>query len=92
VTFTFRVHALQRMFARGISTDDVRGVVGAGEVVEDYPTDHPYPSRLILGWAGTRPLHVVAAYNARDDESIIITVYEPDPARWEADFKTRKTP
>ena len=39
---------------------------------------------------GTRPLHVVVAYNAQDDEAIIITAYEPDAAQWDSTFKRRK--
>ena len=57
---------------------------------EDYPDDAPYPSRLLLGYAGTRPLHVVAADHATGGEQIIITVYEPDPAQWEPTFTLRK--
>ena len=86
----FRVHAIQRMFLREISVEDVRQVLDTGEVIEDYPDDTPYPSRLILGWRGNRPLHVVAAYNATDQEMIVITVYEPDPDRWEPGYKRRK--
>jgi hypothetical protein len=33
---------------------------------------------------------VVAADNRQADEVIVITVYEPDPALWEPDFKRRK--
>jgi hypothetical protein len=36
-----------------------------------------------------RPLHVVAAYNDADGETIVITVYEPDPALWSDDFRRR---
>lgn len=86
----FRVHAIQRMFERQISEDDVKCVLNTGQLVEDYPDDTPYPSRLILGWCGSRPLHVVAAYNRADDETIVITVYEPDPERWNAGFTVRK--
>ena len=43
-----------------------------------------------IGWRGDRPLHVVAAYNARDDEHIVITVYEPDAAQWDDGFRRRK--
>ena len=86
----FRVHALQRMFERRISVDDVFAVIGRGEVIEDYPDDRPYPSRLVLGWRRARPLHVVVAHNLNEDELIVITVYEPNPAFWEADFKRRK--
>ena len=50
----------------------------------------PYPSRLVLGWRGARPLHIVVADNIEDGERIIVTVYEPDPDQWEADFRRRK--
>ncbi|PJF26427.1 MAG: hypothetical protein CUN53_07885 [Phototrophicales bacterium] len=77
------------MFERNISLDDVREVVAHGEVIRVYPADKPFPSRLILGWTGKRPIHVVAADN--DEQNIIIiTVYEPDPDLWETDFKTKK--
>jgi len=78
------------MFQRKITGEDVRGVPANGEVIEDYPNDTPYPSRLLLGWTGTRPLHVVAADNAVGNEIIIVTAYEPDPLRWSADWKTRQ--
>ena len=56
--------------------------------------DTPYPSRLVLGWHGARPLHVVVAdnINIEDQEKIVVTVYEPDPGEWEPDFKRTKHP
>jgi len=84
----FRVHAIQRMAQRGITVEDVRRVLDRGEVIEDYPDDFPYPSALVLGSIGRRAIHVVAATTPA--ERIVITVYEPDPARWEPDFKRRK--
>lgn len=86
----YRVHAVQRMFERGISQDDVRVVLTVGEEIATYPHDAPYPSRLLLGWRGDRPIHVVVADNSQDDEQIVITVYEPDPLLWDAGFKRRK--
>jgi hypothetical protein len=61
------------MFERGINVAEVRYVVQAGEVIESYPEDSPYPSRLLLGWCGSRPLHVVIADNADAAELIVIT-------------------
>ena len=87
----FRVHAIQRMFQRRIGVDDVRHVLATGEVIEEYPSDYPYPSRLVLGWCGSRPIHVVMADNAEAQETMVITVYEPDPAHWEPGFKRRKS-
>jgi Domain of unknown function (DUF4258) len=88
----FRVHAIHRMFQRQITVADVRHVLATGEVIEDYPNDAPYPSRLWLGWCGPRPIHVVAAENTVDQETVIITVYEPDPSLWDASFRQRRTP
>jgi len=87
---TYRVHAVRRMFERGITEADVSKVLSGGEQIATYPDDTPYPSRLLLGWRGDRPLHVVAAYNAQDDEQIVVTVYEPDPALWDDGFRRRR--
>jgi len=86
----FRVHAVQRMFQRHISVADVRRVLDCGQELETYPNDQPFPSRLLLGWCERRPLHVVVAQNDVDDETIVITAYEPDPALWDAGFTRRR--
>ena len=86
----FRVQALQAMFRRNISKADVQYVLATGKTIETYPDDQPYPSRLVLGRPGTRPLHVVAADNPAEGETITITVYEPDSERWEPGFETRR--
>lgn len=87
----FSVHALQRMFERQLGVEDVEAVIESGEMIEDYPNDKPYPSWLVLAWRGARPVHVVVAHNLRDNELIVITVYEPDPELWETDFRRRRT-
>ena len=86
----FRFHALSRMFERKISEPDVLQVLSGGKVIEDYPTDQPYPSCLRLGFIKTRPLHVVTAEATTEATTIIITVYEPDLERWEPGFEKRK--
>ncbi len=86
----FRVHAIQRMFQRRVSEEEVRQVVTAGATIETYPEDKPFPSRLMLGWSGSRPLHVVVADNVATQETVIITVYHPDAEEWEAGFKRRR--
>jgi hypothetical protein len=89
IKLIFRKHALQRMFQRTIAVEEVRFVLENGKTIIDYPDDQPYPSRLVLGWQGTRPIHVVAA-DTEQGETIVITVYEPDPALWEPDFERKK--
>ncbi len=89
-TLVFRVHAIRRMFERDIGVAEVRHVVETGEVIETYPEEAPYPSRLLLGWSRSRPLHVVVADETEAGETIVVTVYEPDPALWDRDFCRRR--
>jgi hypothetical protein len=85
-----RRHAFQRMAARGISVADVLTVLRVGELIEDYPDDTPFPSRLLLGTASGRPLHVVAAHDTAADVTYVVTTYQPDPSEWDAEFKRRR--
>lgn len=86
----FRIHALQRMFERGITEPDVRDVLEHGETIEVYPDDLPFPSRLILGCCQGRPVHIVVSEDAAEHATVIVTVYEPDRSRWDATFKQRR--
>ncbi|MBN1964575.1 MAG: DUF4258 domain-containing protein [Anaerolineae bacterium] len=86
----FRTHAVLGMRERRVDEHAIRHVLQSGDVIEAYPDDRPYPSYLVLSWDRSRPLHVVAADNQAEQTTIIITVYEPDPERWEAGFRTRK--
>jgi hypothetical protein len=43
----------------------------------------------MLGFVGTRPLHVVVAYNVSEERTIAVTLYEPDPSQWSPDFRRR---
>ncbi len=86
----FRVHAIQRMFQRKITIEEVEQVLATGEVIEYYPEDTPFPSRLMLGWSGLRPIHLVAANNSAAKETIVITVYEPELSQWASGFRRRK--
>jgi uncharacterized protein DUF4258 len=76
------------MAERGIREEDVARVIVEGKEIESYPDDQPYPSRLLLGRVGNRPIHVVTA--TAEHEIIVITVYEPDPAFWEPGFGRRR--
>jgi hypothetical protein len=87
----FRQHAIQRMATRDIKPDEVRAVIAHGTVIARYDDDTPYPSRLMLGWINGRPLHVVAADNDDDGETIIITAYVPDPDLWDEDFRSKQS-
>ncbi len=86
----FRMHAVQRMFERKISVENVRQVLQSGEMIEDYSDEMPAPGGLISAKRGQRPIHVVLAENTEADELVVITVYEPDPSQWKPGFRSRK--
>jgi hypothetical protein len=86
----FRVHAVERIFERGISEKTVLRVLELGETIEDYSSEMQEPSRLILGFQGKRPLHIVISENQEIDEITVITVYTPHSDQWSRDFKRRR--
>lgn len=90
MALVFTRHARKRILERGIRTDEIRGATDASTVVEEYPDDKPYPSRLVLGWARGRPLHLVLAGPTVEGDTILVTLYEPDPERWEPGFVRRR--
>jgi hypothetical protein len=84
-------HADEETASDGLTFDEVAYSVLHGEVIEDYPTDRPYPSCLILGMTPAgHPVHSVWAYNKETGWAVLVTVYRPDPDRW-TDWRTRKT-
>jgi len=78
----YRLHAIQRMAERNVSTEELRKIIQNGKVIERYKSESPYLSRLILGQVNSRPLHVVITENDAENKIVVITVYEPDPRKW----------
>ncbi len=62
-----------------------------GEVIAEYPDGEPFPSFLIPGFVRCRPLHVVMAVERETKNCYIITAYDPDPALWKEDFRSRRS-
>ncbi|MFH0765980.1 MAG: DUF4258 domain-containing protein [Calditrichota bacterium] len=66
-----------------ILTSEVFEAMNHNQILEVYPDDNPYPRALILGTTSQgRPIHFVGAYDQESRQLIIVTVYQPDPARW----------
>lgn len=85
-------HAFEPMFQRGIPPETIESLIRLGEIIATYPDDHPYPSYLMLGQHDGAPIHAVIAMDTETGICQVVTVYRPDPARWDAAFKTRKQP
>ena len=90
--FVYSVHAVNRMFERDLTEQEIDAVVRMGEIIESYPDDQPLPSFLLLGRVVDRVVHVVLARDVKTRRCYVITAYEPDLARWEHDFKARRKP
>ena len=83
-------HADEESAADRIILDDILYSVGNGELIEDYPTDSPYPSCLVFGTTpNDLPVHSVWAYNETNSWCVLITVYRPDRNLW-IDWRQRR--
>lgn len=79
------------MFERNISVKSVVRALQSGVTVEDYSAEMPEPSRLILGFQGKRPFHLVTSENPEAGRITVITTYIPESNKWTSDFKSRKS-
>jgi hypothetical protein len=88
--FEFSKHAVDQLILRQITVQELREAIAGGQVIEDYPNDKYGPSCLICGYtARQRPLHIQCSYPSRPLIKVV-TVYQPDPEKWIADFTRRK--
>lgn len=88
----WRKHVLQKLAERGLEQSAVLEVLLTGERIRDYTEDRPFPSALLLGYVGGKPLHVVVACDETDRRAFIITAYEPSRDFFEADYRTKRKP
>jgi Domain of unknown function (DUF4258) len=79
------------MFERGISQKTVRRVAETGEIIEDFRDEPQAPSRLILGFQGKRPIHVVVFEKSQEDEMVIVTAYVPGSDQWKDHYRSRRS-
>jgi hypothetical protein len=84
-------HATIVRLERGVSIAEIEKALLNGEIIERYPDSEPYPSCLVLGWlTSSDPLHIVCSRGDLEPALRIVTLYEPEDALWESDYKTRK--
>ncbi len=72
-----------------MSESDLEDALRRGfRLVEHYPNDPFGESALVLVFVGGQPAHVVLS--PREEFCYLITVYVPDPERWNETFTKRK--
>ena len=88
--FEFSKHAVDQSILRQVRVQEIREAITNGQVIENYPEDKYGPSCLIYGLTrAQRPIHIQCSYPSRLLIKII-TVYEPNPKRWNNDFTQRR--
>jgi hypothetical protein len=89
--FEFSKHAADQTILRRIQVQEVREAIAKGQIIEDYPDDKYGPSCLISGLTlAQRFLHIQCSYPTRPLLKII-TLYEPDPRKWNDNFTQRRS-
>jgi len=80
----------EKLRRRRIGIREIEEAAHSGAIIEEYPSDPRGPSCLVLGRTEAgRAIHVVCG-TTQEGGLLIVTAYEPDPAEWEPDWKTRK--
>ena len=78
------------MVEREISFAEIDEMSDNLRIINEYEDDSPYPSCLAVGFTKhDRPLHLVFAVNYPVQTTYVITVYEPEEARWSENFTRR---
>jgi hypothetical protein len=88
--YEFTLHAQLERLADDLDVAEIEQVIAQGELLEEYPDAPRGRSCLLLGYAGTRPVHVVLGWAGDGAATVlrIVTVYLPEPPRW-SDPRTR---
>jgi hypothetical protein len=86
-------HAQQERLEEDLDLIQIEAaIIEHGELLEEYPDDPRGESCLVLGFVGSRPLHVVLGWATMKGETQrmlrLITVYTPTAPKW-IDPRTR---
>jgi hypothetical protein len=83
-------HVFDKIRSIDMTMAEFERLLGTGEIIEEHVLSSGSSKELVLLLESTRPLHIVVVVDEGSEEERILTVYEPDPARWDADFRSRR--
>ena len=88
--YKYRPHVFDKVRALDLVLAEFQQLLGRGDVIAE-AEDGSFERRevvLLVEWL--RPLHVVIVVDSAREEERLVTVYEPDPSIWTADFRRRR--
>lgn len=83
-------HAFDKLRHIDCGFAEFAAALEAAEVIEEHVLVDDQLKELVLVIEWARPLHVVVVVDARHQEERIVTVYEPDPDSWDAEYRRRR--
>ena len=84
-------HVFDKVRSIDMTLAEFREVLQNGLVIEETVIAETALKQLVLAVDWLRPLHVVVVVDEAHREERIVTVYEPNPARWSPDFRRRRS-
>ena len=87
----YSLHGAERRVEHDYTHAHVRAALRDGEIIEQYEDTGRGPSYLLLHWIDNRPLHVVAADKAKEEKTVVVTLYDPQTRadKWTDDYRRR---
>lgn len=82
-------HAFDKLRIIDCGFTEFAGALEGAEVIEEYPLGDDQLKEVVLIVEWMRPLHVVVVVDDRHKEERIVTLYEPDPDRWDDEYRRR---
>jgi hypothetical protein len=83
-------HGAKRLHERSLTAEMLVSAADTLEIIESYPEDKYLPSFLLKGRSGETMFHVHLAMDTTGDTVRVITMYRPDPDKWDASFRLRR--
>ncbi|MDP9387035.1 MAG: hypothetical protein M3Q48_03715 [Actinomycetota bacterium] len=85
-------HAFDKLRLLDCTLAEFEMVIESAVIIDEteLATEARTVKELVLSIEWKRPLHSVVVVDDERGEERIVTVYEPDPARWSADYRRRR--
>jgi hypothetical protein len=88
--YKYRRHVFDKLRVLDLLLAEFQQLVGRGEVIAEAEDGLVELREIVLLVEWLKPLHVVIVVDSARQEERLVTVYEPDPAVWTADYRRRR--